>query len=77
MVIIFSVVNRDSRKGGGLALIYNSNITVSKVSQMQYRSFIVAHWMVSIENTTWNLIGIYHPPYSTSQKITNSVFWMI
>ena len=30
--------------------------------------------MVSIENTTLNLLGIYHPPYSTSQKITNLMF---
>ena len=30
--------------------------------------------MVSIEKNTLNLLGIYHPPYSTSQKITNSMF---
>ena len=70
---IFSAVNRDKRRGGGLALIYKCNITVSKISQMTYRSFKVVHWMVSIKNTTLNLLGIYHPPYLASQRITNSM----
>ena len=71
---LISTVNRGWRRGGEIALIYKSNITVSKISQITYRSFEAVHWIVSIENTTLNLLGIYHPPYLTSQKITNSMF---
>ena len=71
---LISAVNRDRRRGGGIVLINKSNFTVSKISQMTYRSFEAVHWMVSIENATLNLLGLYHPPYSTSQKITNSMF---
>ena len=71
---LINAVNRDRRRVGGIARIYKSNITVSKINQITYSSFEVAHWMMSIENTTLNLLGIYHPPYSTSQKITNLMF---
>ena len=30
--------------------------------------------MITIGNSTLNICGIYHPPYSISQKITNSMF---
>ena len=30
--------------------------------------------MITIGNSTLNILGIYHPPYSISQKITNSMF---
>ena len=43
-----SMLHRDSKSRGGLALIYKSNIIVSKISQKQYRSFEVVHWMASI-----------------------------
>ena len=71
---LINAVNQDRRSRGGITLIYKSSITVSKIKQITYQSFEVAHWMVSIENTTLNLLDIYHPPYSTSQKITNSMF---
>ena len=69
-----SAINRDGKRGGELALLYRSNITVSKISQKQYRSFEVVHWMAIIGNSTLNLLDIYHPPYSINQRITNSLF---
>ena len=71
-----SAINRVGKKGGGLALIYRSNITVTKMDQKQCRSLEAAHWMITIGKSTLNILGIYHPPYFISQKITNSMFWM-
>ena len=69
-----SAINRDSKSGGGLALIYKSNITLFQISQKQYRSFEAVHWMASIGNHTLNLLCIYHPPHFTGQRITNYMF---
>ena len=69
-----SAINRTGRKGGGLALIYRSNITVTKVDQNQHRSFKSVHWRTTIGNYTLNILVLYHPPYSARQKITNTMF---
>ena len=69
-----SEINRVGKKGGGLALIYRSNITATKMVQKQCISFEAAHWMITIGNSIPNILGIYHPPCSINQKITNSIF---
>ena len=40
---LISAVNRDRRRGGGLILMYRCDMTVSKISQMTYRSYEVEH----------------------------------
>ena len=70
---LISAINRVGKKAEGLALICRSNTTVTKMDQKQCRSYEPAHWMITIGNSTQNILGIYHPPYSISQKITNSV----
>ena len=69
-----SAINRVGKKDGGLALIYRSNITVTKMNQKQCRSFEAVHWMITVGNSVLNILDIYHPPYSISQKITSSMF---
>ena len=61
-------------KGGGLALIFGKNVTVTKIDQKQHRSFESAQWRITIGNKALNILGLYHPPYSLRQKITNSMF---
>ena len=61
-------------KGGGLALIYGNNVTVTKVDQKQNRSFDSAHWRPTTGIKTLNILDLYHPPYSARQKITNAMF---
>ena len=69
-----SVRNRVGKKGGGLALIYRSNITTTQIAQRKQRSFEVAHCMKTVGTSTLNVLGIYHTPYSVHQKITNAMF---
>ena len=61
-------------RGGGTAMIFRSNITATEITQKKLRSFELAHWMTTINTSTLNILGIYHPPYSTGQKITNAMF---
>ena len=71
---LISVSNRVGRMGGGIAIIFRSNITATEITQKKLRSFELAHWMTTIGTSTLNILGIYHPPYSTGQKITNAMF---
>ena len=69
-----SAINKIGKKEGGLALIYGKNVTVKKVDQKQHKSFKSVHWWTTIGNKTLNILGLYHSPYSATQKITNSMF---
>ena len=69
-----SIKNTDGKRAGDLALIYGSNITVTELAQRKQRSFKVVHWMTTAGTSTINILGIYHPPYSMGQKITNTMF---
>ena len=69
-----SVRNREGKRGGGLTLIYGSNIIAKELPQREQRTFKVTHWMTTIGNSTLDILGIYHPPYSVGQNITNAMF---
>ena len=69
-----SVRNTEGKRGGGLALIYGSNIIATELAQRKQRCFKVTPWMTTIGNSTLNILGIYHPPYSVGQNITNVMF---
>ena len=69
-----NVRNREGERGGGLSLIYGSNIIAKELPQRKQRSFKVTHWMTTLGNSTSNILGIYHPPYSVGHNITNAMF---
>ena len=47
---------------------------VTEITQKKQRSFEVTHWKTTLGNSTLNILGIYHPPYSVGQNTTNTVF---
>ena len=66
--------DRPQGRGGGLALITKKGLTVSLHDKGTKPSFEFAHWSVKSRNTTLNIHGIYHLPYSLTNKITNQMF---
>ena len=66
--------NRVGRRGEGIAMTFRSNITATEITQKKLRSFELAHWVTTFCTSTLNILGIYHPSYSTGQKITNAMF---
>ena len=69
-----STVDRGTGKGGGLALIHNAQYQVKFISSGHKASFESAIWELRIKNHTMTIHGIYHPPYSTTNRATNAMF---
>ena len=69
-----STVDRGTGKGGGLALIHNAQYQVKFISRGHKASFESAIWELRIKNHTMTIHGIYHPPYSTTNRATNAMF---
>ena len=68
------VSNRKVRRGSRLAIVYKSNIEVKCVKEDQLNTFQFAIWKVRCNNDNTALIVFYHPPYTTSNPITNTTF---
>ena len=67
-------VNRKGRKGGGLALVYRQHCAVRKLCHRSFPSMEIGFWSICYQNTTLNILGIYRPPYSTKNNITDNQF---
>ena len=61
-------------KGGGSALIHKVKYPVECIRSGYKASFEFATWELRIKNNTITIHSIYHPPYSTTNKITNAKF---
>ena len=66
--------NGNIRKGGGLAIVFRSNLNVSVIEADQTRSMEYAIWKVNTGTEIINIIAIYHPPYSDINQSTNAMF---
>ena len=67
-------VNRTKGRCGGLALISKSHYKVEPINSVKYPSFEHATWKVMVKDKPITITRIYHPPYSTRNKITNAMF---
>ena len=66
--------HRIGQQGGGLALVNNNMLNVTKVDEENKRSFQFAIWKVSCKEYTIIIIDVYHPPYSAVNQCTNAMF---
>ena len=61
-------------RGGGLALINRCHYPCKNIHSGTKSSFEFAAWELRIKSTVITIHGIYHPPYSLTNKITNGRF---
>ena len=61
-------------RGGGLALISKSNLTISNLEIDKPNSFEAAKWKVSLPRKSITVIAIYRPPYSKTFPVTIAMF---
>ena len=55
-------------------MVYKSNIEVKCLKEDQLNTFQFAIWKVRCNNDSITLIAVCHPPYTTSNPITNTTF---
>ena len=68
-------VNRISRKGGGIALVYSNNLKVTHREDANKMSFKYAIWGLEHKGTQMTIVAIYRPPYSTTNQATMQSFF--
>ena len=59
---------------GGLALMCTSKYKVKLLKKGNTLSFEYTIWELTVKNGSLMITGVYHPPYSTRNKITNKKF---
>ena len=67
--------SRPDRKGGGIALICRSNMTVREVDVPQRSSFEMCEWSLSSGHCKMRLSILYRPPWSSNNPISISTFY--
>ena len=68
-------VNRISRKGGGIALVYSNNLKVRCLEDANWVSFEYAIWRLEHKGTKMTIMAIYRPPYSTINQATTHFYF--
>ena len=68
-------VNRISRKGGGIALVYCNNLKVRHLEDANWMSFEYTIWGLQHKGTKMTIMAIYRPPYSTMNQATIQSFF--
>ena len=66
--------NRKSRSGGGLAIVHRSYMAVKCRGSANLRTFEYAIWQAHLNKVTLTILAIYYPPYSDTNKASNSQF---
>ena len=67
-------VNRPNRTGGGLAIIYRSSIDTKLLKKGLTHNVEYALWECKTSGTLINMLAIYHPPYSSTNKCMDAMF---
>ena len=68
------IQSRENRKGGGIAVIYESHLHVKKLSFNEYTSFEALTVNLDITTKSYLFSAIYRAPYSIKQPVTMLTF---
>ena len=66
--------NRSNGRGDGLGLTCKSHFKVTVLKKGHKPSFEYCTWGLTVKNKCLTITGIYHPPYSTRNRIKNRMF---
>ena len=67
-------INRQDKRGGGIALLYSTKYKIKTVAHTKYSSFDGGVWHMQSGSTHYTLLGVYHPPVGMQQGFTYSIF---
>ena len=63
-----------STRGGGLGILYKSNLTVNCLYTSNFTSFESCVWSVTGSKLDLVIMGLYRPPYSSKHRVPVSTF---
>ena len=69
-----SNINRQDKRGGGIALLYSTKYKIKTIEHTKYISFQSGMWHIQSGSTHYTLLGVYHAPVGMQKGITNSFF---
>ena len=72
--MIHTKKNQETHRGGGVALISKSNLTITTIKIAKPSSFEGAKWRASLPGKNLTLIVVYRPPYSKNYSVTIAMF---
>ena len=64
----------NDQHGGGLALIHKKHIPIKGIRKGSTPTIEYGIWKATVRNKAIHLVGIYHPPPSTTNRTTTSMF---
>ena len=67
-------VNRTTGRGGGMALIHKDKLSVKTENSGKKKCFEYLINSIKNRNYKFRILSVYHPPYSTKNRISNVVF---
>ena len=70
----FVLVHRSNGRGGGIGIIYKSQLQMEPKCNGQICYFEYGVWKVKAQKTIIMVITIYHPPYTAKSQSTNAMF---
>ena len=66
-------INRDDgQTGGGLSLVFRSHYHCERLKTSKHQSLELGLWKLNIKCIQMVVLGIYRPPYSTRNKISDN-----
>ena len=66
--------NRQDRQGSGILLVHKKSYKANLIDEVFTCSFQATKFRIQIDNCNVTLLSIYHPPYSTTNPVTNRMF---
>ena len=72
--LVLHNINQETCRGGGVALITRSNLTIASLVIDKPSSFEATKWRVSLPGKNITLIVIYRPPYLANHPVTTVMF---
>ena len=64
----------NDQHGGGLALIHKKHIPIKEIRKGSTPTIEYGIWEATVQNKAIHLVGIYHPPPSTTNRTTTYMF---
>ena len=69
-----SVPRETGKKGGGVMLLVRENIEFKRVGSPQSETYEAQLWQLKLYNKEIYLAGVYHPPSSSKDQVSDSIF---